>query len=225
MKNLGRILLIAVFVVPIIVCILVLKNIWEDDDKDTKKSSSGVIVSISDTVYTSGEEILSGDGSNSSGETLQMGNETFVTNIGDPISKMYTDAKISAALTNVYLEANESSEVVGKLERPTVVIAQKFPEGWSRVSVGDGSISGWVKTANISYPSDASNLNTDSSSSKKGTISAKPYLNMRTTPSTSAKILTTIPDGTAVTIIESTNGWHKVTYNGYTGWVNSSYVK
>ncbi|MBQ9280465.1 MAG: SH3 domain-containing protein [Clostridia bacterium] len=229
MKNLGRLLLIAVFVLPIVVCIMVLRNIWSDDDKDIKKPSNGVSVSISDPVYTSGDEIFSGDGiiTNSSGETYQMGSETYTTNIGNPISKLYTDAKISAALANVYLEANENSEIVGKLERPTTVTAQKFPQGWSRVSGTDATgmnVSGWVKTSNVSFPSDSNaDLNTTVAGGT-GTVIAD-ALNLRINPSMNATVLTTIPGGTVLTIKESSNGWHKVTYNNVTGWVSASYVK
>lgn len=228
MKSLGKILLIAVFVVPIVVCILALKSIWSDDDKLTKKTpTNSAPVTIGKTVVVSGDEEISGESSTAatSGETFQMGNDTFVTNIGDPISKMYTDAQISAALTNVYLEANENSEVVGKLERRTAVVAQKFPEGWSRVSEKEGSnLSGWVKTANISFPTDAGNLNTNPSSST-GTVSADAGLNLRMNPTLDATVLTVIPDKTSITILETANGWHKVTYNGLTGWVNAQYVK
>lgn len=235
MKNLGKLFLIAVFVLPIVVCILVLRNIWSDDTT-TKKPSEGVVVSISDTVYTSGDEIISGNelGGETSGETYQMGDETYTTNIGNPISKLYTDAKISSALTNVYLEANEKSEIVGKLERPTVVTAQKFPQGWSRVSGTDSNgvnISGWVKTTNVSFPEDAnSTLNTSTNTSTstnttgKGTVTAD-ALNLRISPSKDATVLTTIPNGTVLTIKESSNGWHKVTYNNVTGWVSAAYVK
>lgn len=228
MKNLGRFLLIAVFVLPIVICIIVLRNIWSDD-KDTKKTADGIIVSVSDTVYTSGDAVISGDATfvNTSGETYQMGSETYTTNIGDPVSKLYTDAKISAALANVYLEANENSEVVGKLERPTTVTAQKFPQGWSRVSGTDATgvnVSGWIKTSNVSFPSDSNGDLSTTTANGTGKVVAD-ALNLRISPSMNAQVLTTIPNGTVLTIKESSNGWHKVTYNNVTGWVSAAYVK
>ena len=232
MKSLGKILLIAVFVVPIVTCILVLKSIWSDDtvlDNKTSGDNDNIMVSVSDPIYESGEELISGDEVilPVSGEIREMGGESFETKIGDPISTIYTDATISSALANVYLEALESSEVVGKLEKHTVVVAQKFPNGWTRVSGTDTTglkVSGWIRTDNVSFVEDGSTVLNPTSAST-GVVTAEPYLNVRLNPTTNATILTTVPKGTTVTIEESVNGWHKITYNGVTGWVSASYVK
>lgn len=233
MKNLGRILLIAVFVVPIIICVVVLKSIWSDDNKviDNNKNNddNSISVSVSDPIYESGNTLISGDEVvlPISGEIREMGGETFETKIGDPISTIYTDATISSAVANVYNESLESSEIVGKLEKHAVVVAQKFPNGWTRVSGTDTTgvkISGWIRTDNVSFvETSSSTLNPSGQST--GVVTAEPYLNVRLNPSTNATILTTVPKGVTVTIQESVNGWHKITYNGVTGWVSASYVK
>ena len=232
MKNLGRLFLIAIFVVPIVVCILVLRSIWsspkENSSKESTIKASSKGISVSDPVYVNDDE--SGNGSGNSSATYQMGSETYTTNIGPAISKLYTDAEISSVLSNVYLDANEKSEVVGKLEKRTTVVAQKFPEGWTRVAGKDNtgaSISGWVKTSNVSFPSDNGDLNTSvepAKSNSKGKVTAD-GLNLRLNPSTSATVLTVIPNGTELEILESNNGWYKVTYNKATGWVSAQYVK
>ena len=50
-------------------------------------------------------------------------------------------------------------------------------------------------------------------------------LNLRVEASTSSKIITTIPKGKTIEIVEKLNsGWYKVNYNGKTGYVSSSYV-
>ena len=83
-----------------------------------------------------------------------------------------------------------------------------------------------MRTENISFPTGGTLDTTGKdSNAKTGKVTAKPYLNMRASANTSAKIITTIPEGTTVTIKESTNGWYKVTYASSTGWVSSSYVK
>jgi hypothetical protein len=40
-----------------------------------------------------------------------------------------------------------------------------------------------------------------------------------------SKILTTIPAGTQVQIIAETDGWYKVKYNGFTGWMGAQYIE
>lgn len=49
-------------------------------------------------------------------------------------------------------------------------------------------------------------------------------LNIRSYPSTSGKILASMPNGTSVTIYGNTNGWYVVSYNGITGYSNSDFI-
>lgn len=62
------------------------------------------------------------------------------------------------------------------------------------------------------------------------TVSATSYkvttanLNMRTGAGSTAGIILTIPQGTTVQVLDSSNGWDKVVYNGNTGWCSSTYL-
>lgn len=56
-------------------------------------------------------------------------------------------------------------------------------------------------------------------------VTTATMLNMRANPNTSTKVIDQIPNGSKVDIIETSNGWYKVSYNGKTGWIYSSYVK
>lgn len=49
-------------------------------------------------------------------------------------------------------------------------------------------------------------------------------LNLRQSPSTTAKVVTQLPKGAKVQILESTNGWYKITYSELTGWVSDDYI-
>ncbi|MCC6563358.1 SH3 domain-containing protein [Candidatus Uhrbacteria bacterium] len=40
-----------------------------------------------------------------------------------------------------------------------------------------------------------------------------------------SKVLTVIPAGTSVQIVAETDGWYKVKYNGFTGWMGASYIE
>lgn len=57
-----------------------------------------------------------------------------------------------------------------------------------------------------------------------GTINCSPYLNLRESPSTSAKILDKLYSGTKVTIVDSLDGWYKISIGSKTGWVSDAYV-
>lgn len=232
MKSLEKILILVVIVVPIVICTVVLKSIWSDDSKKDDKNNvngEGLITNISDPYYDDSRDVQnSGETKiDESGDLLQIGGETFVSKIGDPTSKIYPDASISAASANIYSEANGTSEIVGKLEKFTKVTAQKFDKGWSRVTGADATgnqISGWMKTENILYP-DGNGASLTTTGDKTGTITAEPYLNVRVSPSTTSTILTTVKKGETVTIKETSNGWCKITVNNVTGWASADYIK
>jgi len=58
---------------------------------------------------------------------------------------------------------------------------------------------------------------------KTGVTTAS-LLNVRQSPSTSTEVIDQIPRGGKVSIIETSNGWHKVIYNNKTGWIYGGYV-
>ena len=230
MKGLEKIIMIAVFVVPIVICVFILKNIWSDDteflptgdgDTDTNEITVTIdppVVEPPDTSIFSGDTTVNVvDGNNNSGESA-----------GRPeqISKLYTDAEIKSVLADVYSATDVTSERIGTMEKYTKVTAQKYSGGWSQVTGIDSkgiNISGWVKTDNISFPEDGE-LNVRPSKGT-GVVTAEPYLNVRLNPSTTAEIIAKINKGETVVIEESTNGWHKVTVDGRTGWVSSDFIK
>lgn len=49
-------------------------------------------------------------------------------------------------------------------------------------------------------------------------------LNLREAPNTTSKILDKLAKGKQLKVIDSSNGWYKVTENGLTGWVSDTYV-
>lgn len=216
MKIFSKLILIAIIVVPIILCVTTLNKVWSEDDYNDsinaglQGNGSGDLVVIIDDFTENVEEV--------SGE---MAGEQYVSTIGSPISKIYTDAEVSISVANVYADSKETSEIVGTLEKYTVVTAQKYPEGWSRVT--NNTVAGWMRTENITFPEGTTTLVSDSV--KVGKIKADPYLNVRASANSSAEIITRIPNGTEITIKEEKTGWYKVTYASATGWVSSAYVE
>lgn len=55
-------------------------------------------------------------------------------------------------------------------------------------------------------------------------IIAGSVVNLREEPNTSANVLDKLPEGTEVKVLSSSDGWHKVIYNGKTGWVCGDYL-
>jgi hypothetical protein len=50
-------------------------------------------------------------------------------------------------------------------------------------------------------------------------------LNLRTGPSTSYRVITSMPNGTELTVAAVSGGWLKTTYAGSTGWCSATYVE
>ena len=226
MNIISKIIPILLIVIPIIVCVVTLKNLNEDyeetnNDVNNEVNNSGeLFVTLDNNEYNQNiiDEI-----------TAEMAGEQYVSKIGAPISKIYTDATVAISVANVYMDANETSEVVGTVEKYAVLTAQKYPSGWTRVT--NNSVAGWMRTENITFPEGTGNntLNTESSPvGKKGTIKADPFLNVRASANSTANIITTIPNGTEITIKDVASGsngeWYKVTYASATGWVSAAYV-
>lgn len=99
-----------------------------------------------------------------------------------------------------------------------------MPKG-TKISVTDIS-GGWGKVTYNSKTGYSSmqylkQVNTSSSSNTHRTTA---NLNLRSTRSTSGKILLTIPNGTAVKATDIKNGWAAVTYNGKSGYCSTKYL-
>lgn len=57
-----------------------------------------------------------------------------------------------------------------------------------------------------------------------GTVHVSSYLNIRQSNSTGAAVVGTLGNGAQITVLGSSAGWYRVTYNGVTGWVSGHYV-
>ncbi len=56
-------------------------------------------------------------------------------------------------------------------------------------------------------------------------VTSKSNLNLRKEPNTKSTVLTSLPKGTKVEVIEELDGWYKVTYKKHTGYISADYVK
>ena len=91
-------------------------------------------------------------------------------------------------------------------------------DGWCKVSYA--GINGYVMTTYLAMEgSDAPEaILTGIVTTPSGT------LNLRETPSTTARVLTAIAPGTGVSILTQGSEWSKITHNGYTGYVMTRFL-
>ena len=131
-----------------------------------------------------------------------------------------TEKGVTTANLNLRVEASTSSKIITTIPKgKTIEIVEKLNSGWYKVNYNGKT--GYVSSSYVSI--NGSTENKPSIVTEKGVTTAN--LNLRVEASTSSKIITTIPKGKTIEIVEKLNsGWYKVNYNGKTGYVSSSYV-
>ena len=134
---------------------------------------------------------------------------------------MYVTA--SAGL-NLRKGPSTSYAVIKTLSKGTEVTVVSSSNGWSKVNVG--GVSGYVSSDYLSStkPSTGSSSSNESTSNSTSTMYTTDRLNLRKGVGTSYSVITTLDKGVAVTVHSSSNGWSKVSVNGMTGYVSSSYL-
>ena len=117
-----------------------------------------------------------------------------------------------------------SYAVIKTLSKGTEVTVVSSSNGWSKVNVG--GVSGYVSSDYLSStkPSTGSSSSNESTSNSTSTMYTTDRLNLRKGAGTSYSVITTLDKGIAVTVHSSSNGWSKVSVNGMTGYVSSSYL-
>ena len=134
---------------------------------------------------------------------------------------MYVTA--SAGL-NLRKGPSTSYAVIKTLSKGTEVTVISSSNGWNKVNVG--GVSGYVSSDYLSStkPSTGSSSSNESTSNTTSTMYTTDRLNLRKGAGTSYSVITTLDKGVAVTVHSSSNGWSKVSVNGMTGYVSSSYL-
>ena len=134
---------------------------------------------------------------------------------------MYVTA--SAGL-NLRKGPSTSYAVIKTLSKGTEVTVISSSDGWSKVNAG--GVSGYVSSSYLSStkPSTGSSSSDESTSNSTSTMYTTDRLNLRKGAGTSYSVITTLDKGIAVTVHSSSNGWSKVSVNGMSGYVSSSYL-
>lgn len=138
--------------------------------------------------------------------------------------------KDAGSLLNVRASSSTSSAVLGTLKNGDSVNIVEQNGDWSKISYGTSYgyvYSKYILNNNVNSVPPQNNT-TPAAVEKLGTINLKNQsscLNMRSEASLNSSVIGTLPHGTKVTILESTNGWLKISANSKTGYVYESYVK
>ena len=140
-----------------------------------------------------------------------------------PVSTGSAGTAVTTVNLNVRTGPSTSYAVVTTLGKgTTVTLTGTTSRAWTQIS-RDGH-SYWVSSVYLGSGSSGGSTG-GSSGSGTGAAYTTTALNVRTGPSTSYAVVTTLVRGTKVTTTGTEqNGWTQVLYNGATRWVSSSYL-
>ena len=122
---------------------------------------------------------------------------------------------------NLRSEANTSSSILAELKNGTAVTVVSTANGWCKVTCSGKT--GYIKQDYVSTTGSASN-NTSASTGTAAVVKCSSTVNFRSSASTSSTILGELKNGTAVTVLSTSNGWSKVSYAGTTGYISVDYL-
>lgn len=127
-------------------------------------------------------------------------------------------AQVNESL-NIRAEANTNAEVLGKLYTNGVGTVLETLDGWYKIT--SGNVTGYVSADYVTVGDEATCVG----ASKRVATVTTSRLNLRREPSTSAGVKTVITSGVKVDVLdESVEGWVKVQYKSYTGYISTDYA-
>ena len=131
-----------------------------------------------------------------------------------PNSLAVFQAKVNA--DSLYLRQSPGGAVITTLSKGTTVAVLNNSSSWYKVSVNgkEGYVSGEYLTGTTA---------TDVALGT-GTVKCSSSVNFRSAPNTSSTSYGELKNGTAVTVISTSNGWSKVSYAGKAGYISADYL-
>ena len=128
---------------------------------------------------------------------------------------------VNASSLNVRSGASTKNSVIGSLNRGAKVEIVSTSNGWHKIKFKNGY--GYVSADYIKVNGSSTSNNNSSVSERIGKVNAS-ALNVRSNPSIRNSVIGTLSRGSKVTIVSTSNGWHKIKYkNGY-GYVSADYI-
>ena len=122
---------------------------------------------------------------------------------------------------NLRSEANTSSSILAELKNGTKITVVSTANGWCKVTYSGKT--GYIKQDYVATTGSASN-NTSASTGTAAVVKCSSTVNFRSAASTSSTILGELKNGTAVTVLSTSNGWSKVSYAGKAGYISADYL-
>ena len=196
------------------------------------RSSAGTDSKIL-TTMPQGAKVIVESSSNGWSKVIYNGTEGYASNdylsASAAVSSSFGTGTITGSDVRMRSGAGTSSSIIGTYPKGTQMTVTGVNGNWYAVSYNGQN--GYVSSDFMSLTSGSSSApqtetanNNNASSGKTGSIIGT-SVRMRSGPGTSYSVLGTYSNGVKLTVLGSENGWYKVSYNGKTGYIYSSYLQ
>ncbi|MFY4775412.1 SH3 domain-containing protein [Metabacillus sp. RGM 3146] len=122
---------------------------------------------------------------------------------------------VKATVLNVRSSASLKASIITQVKKNQTVTVLDQKSGWAKIQSGNKT--GWVNASYLSIKQ------VTAAALKTAKVNAS-SLNVRSTPSTSGKVVMSLKKNAVVTIVKTQNGWSQVSASDKTGWVNAKYL-
>jgi len=174
------------------------------------------------TGFVSAEYINTSSGNLDSGNSYSSTEDTVIST-----------GIVNADALNVRSGASTNNSIIGSLNESAMVQIISTSNGWHKIKFNNttGFVSAeYITLSSTNDNSENNNSNSDNDNSPNentvistGIVNAD-ALNVRSGASTSNSIIGSLNENAMVQIISTNNGWHKIKFNGGTGFVSAEFI-
>ena len=162
------------------------------------------------TGFVSAEYINTSSGNSDSGNSDSSTEDTVIST-----------GIVNADVLNVRSGASTSNSIIGLLNENATVQIISTNNGWHKIKFNNTT--GFVSAEYINTSSGNSNSSTEDTVISTGIVNAD-VLNVRSSGNISANIIGALYKDSKVEILSTSNGWHKIKFNGGTGFVSAEFI-
>ena len=194
------------------------------DSADTASSESAsggtsigeTLTAVANSAKTSAQEMAEESASSSDSAQSEDG-------FGEGSSESAADLAVATVsdYVNVRAEASTDSEIVGKLYKDGVAtVLDDNGDGW--VKIQSGSVTGYISKDFLATGSEAEKL-ADENKSQVAEVTTE-TLRVRAAADINSDVITLVPQGEKLNVIEETDGWLKVSTDEGEGYISADYA-
>lgn len=194
------------------------------DSADTASSESAsggtsigeTLTAVANSAKTSVQETAEESASSSDSAQSEDG-------FGEGSSESAADLAVATVsdYVNVRAEASTDSEIVGKLYKDGVAtVLDDNGDGW--VKIQSGSVTGYISKDFLATGSEAEKL-ADENKSQVAEVTTE-TLRVRAAADINSDVITLVPQGEKLNVIEETDGWLKVSTDEGEGYISADYA-